>query len=366
MTASESDFGGSPRFYNVHGFFLRVGFEDRPMLASLDRMLAPFACELQDAPASAYELNLRRGTIDPRIPPHLRRVWHGVLTDGPTLGYYGDASCRVLLLEGVARLDIDLPRRRLNIVAAAGQEDLIAQCLYVPMLCVLLPAVGQFPVHAAALARDQDGSAILLAGLSERGKTTSSLALAHSGLRLMTDDTCFVLECKDGCRGHGVCDPASPERGRKHRGHGTQDLSPLGIWGLRRQCRVRAGTFDLLPWLGALPRRKAPGDGPTLVELGDLWPASAARVRPEAIVLLDEPNPRGHLIEPVDKVFVCQELMRQNLHIVDPSAEGPAGAAMRMIARLVGQCSTWRLSAGPNLGELRSAIERVWPRSSSE
>lgn len=296
-------------------------------------MLSPFAAPARD---DAFELTLRLGPVDPEIRPELRRVWHGRLTDGPVLSYHGDATRRMLLLEGLARLDVDFSRRRADLVVAAGQEALVAHCLHVPMLCVLLPAAGQYPVHAAAMARDADGSAFLLAGLSGRGKTTSALALARAGLRLMTDDTCFVMDRPD-----------------------TSRDGELGLWGLRRQCRVRHGTFDLLPWLGELPRWPALAGQPFQVELGDLWPASAALSRPAAIFLLDEPNPRGHVLAPVEKILACQELMRQNLHVVDPSADGTGGSAMRMITRLAAQCLTWRLSVGPDLGSLRDAVEHA-------
>lgn len=314
--------------YDIYGMSLRVQAEHAQLLDGIEAMLGCFAT---DQAEGGFELAIKNGPVDSNSDPEFQLFWQGPLTDGPTLGYYTRPGARRIILGDLARLDLDLDLRRIEATVARGSEAMVSHCLYVPMLCEMLSHAGQHAIHAAALGFGESANrAVLLAGETGLGKTTSALALAKAGMRLLSDDTCLVL---DATTGAGV-----------------------EVWGLRRSCRVREKTLQLLPWLRQLPRRPSPAPQTCLVDLGQLWPARKCLASPVAIMLLEEPNPGGHRVEAVEKVIACQELIRQNVHAVEPLGSGSAGSAMRAITRLVAQCGTWRLSVGADVGSLRACL----------
>lgn len=289
-------------------------------------MLEPFATTSRQID---FDLAITTGPVHPEIDQQLKLVWRGLLTDGPELSYYAAPNRRAILLADLARLDVDLTAARAELVVSAGHEATIAHCLYVPMLSELLSHARKPAVHAAALA-DSAGRAILLAGASGRGKTTACLSLARSGMTILSDDTCFIQA-------------GGPDQRVK-------------IWGVRRPCRVRDKTFTLLPWLADLPHRKAPCGNVNLVDLEAIWPPSAMIGDAAAVFLLQPPNPTAHHAQRADKIFACQELIRQNVHAIEPLANASGGWAMRTITQLVGQADIWRLSVGPDLASLHAFL----------
>ena len=112
----------------------------------------------------------------------------------------------------------------------------------------------------------------------------------------------------------------------------------------------------MLPWLNALPQAKASTAHEWLVDISSISPSRRILTEPSAIVFLDEPNPHGHQIQPMEKFQALERLTRENVRATDTTATGPAGAAFQMFAQLVKTCRTFSLSAGPDLENLSQAI----------
>jgi hypothetical protein len=187
-------------------------------------------------------------------------------------------------------------------------------------------------VHAASLSADD--RAVLLAGPSGAGKTTTALALARSGMRLMADDASFVG--RDGL---------------------AASSKTLAVWGLPRPCRVHKKTLAMMPWLDGIPRRRALLDAEFLIDVTTLSPNYIPRkAKPGLILFLDRRNRQGHRLRPVDKVTALIRLARENLRVISPAAHGPAGRTFEMLAELVEQSDTFALSVGPRLDTLFDKI----------
>jgi hypothetical protein len=56
-------------------------------------------------------------------------------------------------------------------------------------------------------------------------------------------------------------------------------------------------------------------------------------------------------------------MMRENLRAVETAASGSSARAFGAFIRLVAQCDTYRLSAGPQMEKLAGAIEAVLGQS---
>jgi len=151
-------------------------------------------------------------------------------------------------------------------------------------------------------------------------------------LRMLTDDTSYVVDPGDEGEAMG--------------------------WGLAAPCKILDKTLDLLSWTRALPRR--PGRGPGEYAIDVNGPELVRQlVTPKAIVFLDPPNPQRHEIKPMDKLSAVRAITRENVRAFEPSASGPNGRAFQVFTGLIGQCSTYSLSAGPRLDDLPECIERL-------
>jgi hypothetical protein len=231
-------------------------------------------------------------------------------------------------LPGLARVIVNLPRREARVTVKRGAEWCLNRNVITPLLCAFLGEVGQHVIHAASLAvRDgRNSRAVLLAGHSGLGKTTTALALARSGLRLMADDASFI---------------------------GPSDLGRLAVWGLPRPCKVHRRTFQLMPWLEKLPRRPAPTEDEYLIDVAALSGANALHsARPGLIFFLDRRNARRHRVSPLDKTAALLRLTRENVRAIETGADGPAGRAFDAIGELVQQSDAYLLSVGPRLDGL--------------
>lgn len=161
----------------IHGLVIRADFALPGLPAAADASTPDVELELVDGlPApTAVRLRHRAGAIDE--PTALIEITDDA--NGLTSFRYGDGTA----------VDVDHRARpaRIRAAIAPGQtlEDLAAY-LYGPVLGFLLRSRGRLALHASCV-RIGD-SAVLLAGDSGSGKSTTAAALAARGLPVLSDD----------------------------------------------------------------------------------------------------------------------------------------------------------------------------------
>lgn len=112
-----------------------------------------------------------------------------------------------------------------------------------------------------------------------------------------------------------------------------------------------------MPWLADLPRSAAFGGKEYLTDARDKIKVRARiLVKPAVILLLGERSTVKHQVLPVDKLEALGMLARENVRAYEPLADGPAGRAFAGLARLVGQCHTYRLHAAADLDNLYDIV----------
>ena len=328
----------SARSYDVQGLHLDVEAETASLFDCTQVVLKPF-----DAPSTsekAYRICIGFGDA-PREqdnPCGLRRLWSGELPDGIRLvSYRGENLQRTDLLD-LGSMEIHWADRLVKITVARGSQWCIPRGCLVPVLCQLLARAGQHVVHSASLQAERNGQrqAILIAGSRNMGKTTTSLAMGHAGMKLMGDDVCFIT-----------------------RDNGDQ-LGELAVWGLLLDCKVDQRTLEILPWLERFDRQPARTPDEYIVDARQaLGVNQPVRLRPGAIFVLEQRNEREHRITPLDAFEAISLLTRENIRASDPDSYPRASEAFGMLGELVRCTQTYRLSVGPEIESLYDVINSV-------
>jgi len=322
----------APDSYDLHGVGLKVVSKETALAARAAEMLGPFASPRPEG--RAFRLHMRYGTPVRRVPVGLRKFWQGPLAGGLDMTYYCGSKRRLVVLEGHSHMDMDLAAGRAELTVAPRSEWTLDDGCVIPVVRELLSTRGQYMLHAACLAlRAEPGApAVMIAGGSGRGKTTTALALNHAGLEMLSDDVSFVVD-------------AGWDR-------------PLMAWGWALPHKVLAGTLELLDWLKDLPRRPGRQAGEWAFD-----PPSGRKpgpqVSPAAIFFLQQPNPRAHEITPLDKFTAVKLLTQENVRAFERYSDSPGGRAFQALARLAAQCKTYELSAGPDLDTLAETIAQL-------
>ena len=322
---------GGSRCYDIHGMRLRVDAGAPELFQGVEAIAGPLR---RDEALYDYVLRLRHGAVpDPGVTLAGYATWKGELPGGvPAVSHRADAEWR-LTIPGRTLMILRPAQCRADVVVEPGSEAYLNLGALLPAICEFLAAKDHHVLHAASLYTEQNGrgQAVLLCGPSGMGKTTTALALAGAGLRLMADDATFL--------------------------HHPDAESVPAIWGLPRPCKVHTNTLALLSWLRDLPMRRLGGSEEYGVDLQSVRGADPrGTAEPRLLLILDSRNDRAHRLAPLDKLATLSRLAQWNVRAGDGRADGSGGKAFRAMAGLVAHCETCLLSVGPDLQRLPDAI----------
>ncbi|WP_457939792.1 hypothetical protein [Mesorhizobium sp. 10J20-29] len=274
-------------------------------------------------------------------PPGFPLTWEGRMPDG----YQG----RILEAEDEAYLTVE---DRVAVSWSYRYKDAKAFVLpdsqsefftsaAIAVIDAALARDGQYLLHGACLVDRQSNRVILICAPSGAGKTTTSMALAHDGFSLVTDDASVVI-------------PA-----------GSAALA----WGLPRALKVHWKTAELLPWVGQM-QDCWDASGEQAVPLADLAgrlsTAKPAAREVAAVVLLGQRSAGGHVVERLSKADLLMALAHDNVAARPGGMTIKAQARFEALAEVVARVPALMLSAGTELrtlpGILAEALEQHAPQ----
>jgi hypothetical protein len=274
-------------------------------------------------------------TIHEADTPH---VEHGLpqTTEGTQPdGFYGRAyendHTIVLDVEGGGVTVVDHDARTAHSYLRPGSYRQFFGTAVMLVIDAALASGGQQLVHGASLIEQRSGRAVLIVVPSGGGKTTTSLALAHDGFALMTDDASVLIP-------------------------GTN--RPL-VWGMPRALKVHRKTADLLPWVGPLEDKWDKNDeqGVSIAALAGR--AAAAPMQPVelgAIMLLGPRNPERHRVEPASKSDLLIAMSHDNVSWRKAGMTPKALRRFEVFAQALAQVPAFRISASPELSSLPALV----------
>ncbi len=318
------DFCGS---YDVHGLAVNVEAEAPLLLEGIESVLRPFAVAANGR--DAYLLRVRYGAAptEERTPPGLQRTWRGRHPNGIELICYVGEGTQQTDLMGLGCVRVNFTARQVDITVAEHATGCLPRGFLAPVLCSLLGRIGQHIVHAASVLTEVNSQprALLLAGASGSGKTTTCLILAQAGMKLMADDASFVFR------------------------NSSSDVEPPKVWGLLLDCKVHDKTLKLLPWLEPFDRRPAPTPEEHFVSISQHIDVAQPTVAlPAAVFCLEPPNDRRHEIQDMPKLEALSRMACETVRGGDDDSRIVAVEAFRTLTDLVSRCPTYRLSVGPD------------------
>jgi hypothetical protein len=263
----------------------------------------------------------------------LPHVWKGAV-DGLEFAVSRHGSRRRIELPGRAVIDFDIDRGWAQLCMFDTKDSAASWFLLLRLVCDSLTRGGHSFIHAACLAvpRGRGWGGVVLSAPSNTGKTTTALALADSGWRLLGDDVTYVRPSHLGSM----------------------------VWGFPRACHVRPGTLEMLPWVAELELAEPGRDGTQSLPIAGLrergWVAGPW-LPPTLVVALAAPNRRATTVEHIDRAEALSLLGAESINAApDPNNEDGARDFVTL-GRLVCAAPACRLSVGPEPRDAAAALE---------
>lgn len=321
-----------PRSYNIHGLSLLVEATAREAILEVDTLLSPFSSDLGQGPNCFISIRPDYSEEHEFLPSG-RVLWDGELPEGIHATYCGDETLRCINLQGVSLACFDLASCCAEISFKPGAEWCLISGNILPILAEFLRKVDHHMIHAVTLLMNvHRDRAVVISGTGGTGKTTTALALANSGMKLVSDDISFItgVEISQG----------SPR-----------------IWGVLPRLKVCRPCLELLPWIKGLGPPSIEGSHEVYFNSAVVRATGArSSLRPGAIIFLGERNAEDHQIEPLSQIAALGLLARENLSAIDRRGNGPSGKSFKALAKLVGSCKCFMLSASPRLETLYGSL----------
>jgi hypothetical protein len=330
------------RDYDLEGQRLAVVGSAGAPVSFLDPILAPRST-LRSEGHWQIDLDIKP-TLPP--PPESEPRWEGILPEGLTARLGEAHEWEVLQAPDNYRIELHAARRIARIIVVPGSAAWLSATPAFWLLGRILESADRHLLHAAALLRPARGDAVLLFAPSGTGKTTTGLALARNGYRLLGDDAAVV-------------DPPA--------------AGPLVCWSLPRAVRLHRQTVALLPWLRAYLSTdkcwKAAGGAdeedsvvlPLSTLGGNLAMLCSGRFRCGGIIALEAPNPVAHRVAPLGTSDALLRIMLDNVRLPPQGLDARGERRIDALAGLVRAVPAITLSAGPDPASLSTALlEAAW------
>lgn len=328
-------------WFVVHQTVVCIEAPDEETAVFVTRYLQPFAAA--EATNADYTISIEHGSLDAppgraELPPPSEIApgtqGHLIMDDHITWCSVPDQFS--------ALADLSARRSTLKIAPACTRA---AQGLAaIHTIDRMLEATGRQLLHGAALLLPNGSNqAILIFGKSGMGKTTTCLALAHQGYKLLTDDA-IVLEAKSG-----------PQH---------------FVWGLPRPVKVHQRTGELLPFLEPVLGENWDDAGEQPVHLEKLSPAveigGHAPYAVAAVVLLGERKKNTNEVVRISKADAMLDILLDNLHQLPEGAKEAQSKRFSALGMLLSDVPAYRLCVGQDLTNLASETSReICPASAA-
>jgi hypothetical protein len=327
MTAAATT---TQRTFELHGVVLAVRAREPAVIDAMELRLRDFRREAAAGQDLSFEF-VTDGAVDRAAPIGTARPVYD--TPHGTLHYFPDADVLSGRLGAVElRCEAGRGLALFRCPAYVGRDLYLAtHPLATISLMELLERRGLFALHTACLANER-GHGILLAGPSGAGKSTLALALAHAGMRFVSDDIVFLS-----------CDPDSD---------GVKVLGFADTVGMTDYAVARFAAFH-----NVRDEPAALGFPKALRRIEDLFGAQALRAcQPRALVFLSVASEAPSAIDPLDAGDALLRLVPDVL-LTDSAA---TQAHLEAIASLLGQVRCYTLRSGADLERAAALAQAVF------
>jgi hypothetical protein len=317
------------RSFELHGVVVGVHAQEPAVIDAMALRLRDFQVDATGFPEVGFEF-VTGGALDGTPPPGAGRPVYD--TPHGTLHYFPEADILRGRL-GAVELRCEAGRgvALFHSPGYAGRDLYLAtHPLATISLMELLERRGLFALHAGCIANDL-GLGVLLAGPSGAGKSTLTLALAHAGMRFVSDDIVFL----------------SSDRG-------SDSVTVLGFADTVGLTEYAAAHFTAFRTVADEP--PAPGFPKRLHRIEDLLGSPALPAcEPRALVFPSVAPGAPTALDPLDPGEALLRLVPDVL-LTDPAA---TQAHLQAIASLLRKLPCYTLCSGSDLERAAAIVQAL-------